>query len=82
MLFLIGAEKAILTGKKVLFQSEKYKVDLDDLMDFLQDWIKEDTKLAQGQSQYSTASGPTGPATSMAQYIQLSTVDFNKFKQP
>jgi hypothetical protein len=82
MLFLIGAEKAILTGKKVLFQSEKYKVDLDDLMDFLQDWIKEDTKLAQGASSYSTASGPTGPATSVSQYLQLQNVDFNKFKQP
>lgn len=81
-LFLIGKEKAILTGKKVLFQSEKYKVDLDVLMDFLKKWLGEDVKLAQGSSQYSTASGPTAVATSVAQYIQLQSADFQKFKMP
>lgn len=82
MLFLIGAEKAILTGKKVLFQSEKYKVDLDDLMDFLQDWLTQDTDLALGKSVYSTCSGPTSLASNSSKYLQLQNVDFNKFKQP
>lgn len=82
MLFLIGATKTIVTGKKVLFQSDKYKVDLDELMDFLKKWLGEDVKLAQGSSQYSTACGPTATATSMAQYVQLQQADFNKFKQP
>lgn len=82
MLFLIGAEKAILTGKKVLFQSEKYKVDLDDLMDFLQDWLKQDSDLAAGKASYSTACGPSSVATNVSSYIQLQSVDFNKFKQP
>jgi len=81
-LFLIGKEKTILTGKKVLLQSEKHKVDLDDLMDFLKKWLGEDVKLAQGSSQYSTASGPTSVATSVAQYIQLQSADFQKFKMP
>lgn len=82
MLFLIGATQAILTGKKVLFQSEKYKVDLDELMDFLKKWLGEDVKLAQGSSQYSTSAGPTSVATSVSQYVQLQQADFNKFKQP
>lgn len=82
MLFLIGAKEAVLTGKKVLFQSDKYKVDLDELMDFLKKWLGEDVKLAQGSSQYATAAGPTATATSVAQYTQLQTSDFQKFKMP
>lgn len=82
MLLLIGKEKSILTGKKVILQSDKYNVDLDELMDFLKKWLGEDVKLAQGSSMYATPAGPTGPATSMAQYTQLQASDFNKFKQP
>jgi hypothetical protein len=80
--FLIGAKEAVVTGKKVLFQSDKYKVYLDDLMDWLKDFVTECQKLASGQAQYSTASGPTGPATNMAQFTQLQTADFQKFKLP
>lgn len=82
MLLLIGKEEVIITGKKIMFQSDKHKVDLDELMDFLKKWLGEDVKLSQGSSTYATAAGPTGPATSMAQYLQLQQVDFNKFKQP
>lgn len=82
MLFLIGKEKAILTGKKVILQSDKYKVDLDELMDFLKKWLGEDTKLHQGSTQLSTASGPTAVSTAVAKYIQLQTADFQKFKMP
>lgn len=82
MLFLIGAKEAILTGKKVLFQSDKYKVDLDDLMDFLQDWLKQDNDLASGKASYSSPAGPTSVSTNVSSYIQLLTSDFNKFKQP
>lgn len=81
-LFLIGKEKTIVTGKEIILQTENYKVNLDDLMDWLKDWIGEDTKLAQGQSQYSTAAGPTATATSVAQYVQLNTTKFQKFKMP
>jgi len=81
-LFLIGKNKAILTGKKVLLQSDKYKVDLDELMEWLKKWLGEDVKLAQGSSQYSTAAGPTATATSVAQYTQLQQADFQKFKMP
>lgn len=82
ILFLIGKEKAVVTGKKVVFQSDKYKVDLDELIDFLKKWLDEDKALASGQAQYSTASGPTAVATNMAKYITLSTSDFQKFKMP
>lgn len=82
MLLLIGKEKAVLTGKKVLFQSEKYKVDLDELMDFLKKWLGEFSKLCSGTAMYSSPSGPTGPSTNVSQVIQLENVDFNKFKQP
>lgn len=82
ILLLIGKEKTVLTGKKVLLQSDKYKVDLDELMDFLKKWLGEDAKLAQGSAQYSTASGPTATATNVASYIGLQSSDFNKFKMP
>lgn len=82
ILLLIGKDKTIVTGKEIILQTEKYKVNLDDLMDFIKDWLGEDVKLAQGQSQYSTAAGPTATATSVAQYVQLQTADFQKFKMP
>ena len=80
--FVIGKEKVIITGKKVLFQSDKYKVDLDDLMDFLKDWLKLDVDLASGKAQYSTAAGPTSISTNLSQYLKLQTGDFQKFKTP
>lgn len=82
MLLLIGKEKAILTGKKVLFQSDKYKVDLDELMDFLKKWLGEDVKVFSGTAQISTPAGPTSFSTNMAAYQTLQNADFNKFKQP
>lgn len=80
--FVIGKDAVVITGKQVLFQSENYKVDLDDLMDFLKKWLGEDVKLSQGQAMYSTASGPTSTSTNMAQMLQLKTADFQKFKMP
>jgi len=82
MLLLIGKEKVVMTGKKIILQTDKHKVDLDDLMDFLKTWLGEDSKLAQGSAQYATPAGPSGTSTNMAAFIQLQNVDFNKFKQP
>lgn len=82
ILFLIGATQTIVTGKKVLFQSDKYKVDLDDLMDFLKKWLGHFNDLTSGKAMVSTPSGPSGPSTNMAQVLQLQTTDFTKFKQP
>jgi hypothetical protein len=81
-LLLIGKEQVIVTGKKLLFQTDKFKVDLDTLMEFLKNWIDQDKNLAMGSAQYMTAAGPTATATNVAQYIKLSTIDYNKFKLP
>lgn len=80
--FLIGKNQAVVTGKKVLFQSDKYKVDLDELMDFLKKWLGLQFDLASAKAQYSTACGPTAVSTNVAQFTQLKTADFQKFKLP
>lgn len=82
ILFLIGSKEVIVTGKKVLFQSDKYKVDLDELMDFLKKWLDLDHQLMSGQKQLSTPAGPTATSTHVADYVKLKTSDFLKFKQP
>lgn len=82
MAFLIGKEKVVVTGKKIILQTEKYKVDVDELMDFLKKWLGEDTKLATGQMVYSTPSGPTSFSSNQNNYIMLQNTDFTKFKQP
>lgn len=82
MLLLIGKEKTVITGKKVIFQSDKFKVDLDELLEFLKKWIDADAELATGSAQYSTASGPTATATNSSKYISLKSSDYAKFKQP
>ena len=81
MLFLVGKEKVVVTGKKVLLQSDKFKVDLDELMEFLKKWLDADADLAQGSAQYSTASGPTATASNSSKYISLKSSDYTKFKQ-
>lgn len=78
----IGKEEAVITGKKVLFQSDKYKVDLDELMDFLKKFETLCQDLASAKAQYSTPAGPTAVSTNLADFIKLGTVDFQKFKLP
>lgn len=80
-IFLIGKEQAIVTGKKVLLQSEKHKVDLDELMDYIKKLSKLCMDLATAKAQYSTACGPTAVATNSSQFTQLVSSDFQKFKQ-
>ena len=80
-LFLVGKTKAILTSEKVLLQSKKYKVDLDDLMDYINAMCKEMWNWASGQKQFSTSMGPTLVATNMGEVTKLHKVQFNqKFK--
>ena len=80
--FLIGATEAVITGKRVLFQDETYKVYLDELMDFLKAWLTSDKDLAMGTKQYATACGPTAVASNMADYLKYDTVEWQKFKLP
>lgn len=82
ILFLIGATQTIVTGKKILLQTEKYKIDIDNFMDFLEKWLGHFNDLTSAKAQFASASGPTGISTNMAQVLQLKTTDFIKFKQP
>jgi len=77
-LILISKKESILTGEKVLFQSKKYKVYLDDLMDWLHAAYGECFKLATAQAMYLSAMGPTGPATNVSQITKLQQVDWRK----
>lgn len=80
---IIGKKQAIVTARKVLLQTQKYKVDVDELMDWLKDFIGEVTKLAQGTAQYSTAAGPTLIATNLAKFTSLNAIKWNRnFKIP
>lgn len=81
-LLLVGKDQVIVTGKEVIFQSDKYKVNLDVLIDYIKAHVDLDTDLAQGTSFYATASGPTATANSLPNFIKLKTVDFQKFKLP
>lgn len=81
--FLISAVESVVTGKKVLFQSDKHKVDLDDLMDYINDMCKEMFNWATGQKQFSTSMGPTLTATNMSEVTTLHKTTFPQtFKMP
>ncbi len=80
---LIGNKQIITTAKKVLLQSQKHKVDLDDLMEWLHSITRELFLLATAQKNFLTAMGPTGPTTNVAEITTIHNVEFNKrFKIP
>jgi hypothetical protein len=81
-LLLIGKEQVIVTGKEVIFQSDKYKVNLDDLIDYIKAHVDFFAEFCSGQSPAASAAGPTGPTTHVAQVTKLKTADFQKFKLP
>lgn len=82
-IYLIGKKETVTTAEKVLMQSKKHKVDLDDLMDYINDLTKHCWELATAQATYMTMSGPTAISTNMAQITKLHKVEFNqKFKIP
>lgn len=79
----ISKLESIITGEKVLFQTKKYKVYLDDLMDYIDSVVKELWRLTSGQAQFSTSTGPTLTATNDSQVTKLHKQQFNqKFKIP
>jgi len=83
MAFLISSKETIVTAPQVLFQSNKYKVYLDDLMDWLEEAYGELWKLATAQAQFMTAMGPTAAATNAAQITKLHKAEWvTKFKTP
>lgn len=82
-LLLLAKTEAVLSSDKVLFQTNKYKVQLDDLMDYLDDLTKICWEWATGSKQFLTSMGPTSTATNMANVTKLHKTTFtSKFKKP
>jgi len=82
-IYLIGKKETVTTAEKVLMQSRKYKVDLDDLMDYINELTKYFWQLCSSQAVLLTMSGPTATSTHVTQVTKLHNVDFNKkFKMP
>lgn len=80
---LIGNSELISTAKKIILQSDKHKVDLDDLMEYIKSLTKELFDLTTGSKQFLTSMGPTSTATNMASVTKLYNSTFNqKFKKP
>jgi len=83
MAIINAKEKAILTAKKVILQSDKYFVDIDELLDWLKDFIKQFSDLCQGTAVFATPAGPTATSTNVAQVKKIQLADFNvAFKVP
>lgn len=80
--FLIANKTAVVTGKKVVLQSDKHKVDLDDLMKWLKTFNKQFKQLCTAEQPLTTAMGPTGPSVHSIQVVKTSIIDFRlKFLQ-
>lgn len=80
---VIGKAQAVVTGTKVVLQSDQHKVDLDDLMEYIKTLTELCTDLASAKAMYSTPAGPTGPASNVAQFTKHFSATFSqKFKQP
>lgn len=79
---IVGNSNATMTAKKVVLQSDKYKVDLDDLMEYINEHVKELYNLVTGSKQFLTSMGPTSTATNMATVTKLHKTTFTqKFKK-
>lgn len=80
--FVIGKKSTVITGKKVVFQSDKFIVDLDNLMTWLQKFNGQFRQVCTGEAPLTTAMGPTGPSKHSIQVTKTSKVDFKlKFKK-
>tara|TARA_Y100000389_G_scaffold204903_1_gene260646 strand:+ start:2148 stop:3194 length:1047 start_codon:yes stop_codon:yes gene_type:complete len=81
--FLIGKTQTVITAEKVLMQSKKHKVDLDDLMEWINSLAAELFKLTTAQAVFTSFTGPTGPATNSGAVTKIHKADFvSKFKVP
>lgn len=78
MVLINSKTKTVLAGKEIVFQSDKYNVNLDDLMEYLKEFLIQYNDNVSGKSQFATPSGPTATATNIAQVAKLLQVDFKK----
>lgn len=82
-LIMLAKSEAILSSDKVLFQTNKYKVQVDDLMDYIDEIAKVLWQWATAQKQFLTSMGPTANATNVAEVTKLHKTTFTtKFKTP
>jgi hypothetical protein len=82
-LLLLAKTEAILSSDKVLFQTNKYKVQLDDLMDYIDSIAEVLWQWATAQKQFLTSMGPTATSTNIAEVTRLHKTTFTtKFKRP
>lgn len=80
---MVAKEQSVVTAKKVLFQSDQHKVDLDDLMEYIKTLTGLCNDLATAKAQYATAAGPTAISTNAPQFTKHFTATFTqKFKTP
>lgn len=82
-LFLLGKKKSMVGAKKVIFESEKYAVDLDDLISWLLDWWDIHFKMVSGIKQYATSAGPTLQSAALPDFTKLQVANkglLNRFK--
>ncbi len=80
--FLVANKTAVVTGRKVVFQSNKHSVDLDDLMSWLKQFSEQFRQLCTGEQALTTAMGPTGPSAHSAQVVKTAKVEYKlKFKK-
>lgn len=80
---IVSKDKTILSSPEIRFQTKKYNVTLDDLMDYIDSFMKQFWSLTTGAKQFSTAAGPTLTSTNVSEVSKIHKADFPKlFKLP
>ncbi len=74
--FLLAKNKSIISAKRIILQTDKHKVDVDDLMLWLKKFVKLFEQVITGESPLTTAMGPTGPGKNAPQTTKLANVDY------
>jgi len=79
-IMMVGKNQAIVSARKVRFVSDKYSVDLDDLMSWLKIFSDFVTSTHRGLSPFAAAMGPTGPASNAGKASEHNGNFNKKFK--
>jgi len=74
--FMLAKNKSIISAKRIILQTDKNKVDVDDLMLWLKKFINLFREVVTGESPLTTAMGPTGPGKNAPQTTKLANVDY------
>lgn len=74
--FMLAKNKSIISAKRIILQTDKHKVDVDDLMLWLKKFINLFRQVVSGEAPLTTAMGPTGPGKNAPQTTKLANVDY------